>query len=223
MRIEKSNNKGLSLVELVIVVAIIAILAAAISPALIRYIEKARKRVDVQSAQMVYDAVTFSLSSGDDELLDSWMNIDNGEAAAEFTDPYYGHKMRPVAWARGVKVGEYENSLFKCAHNGQNEQKFVNDMLEALAQDKAKGLGNSWSSDKKKPNAYDGQSVCMVPLKYGKKMKSDFSNESDYPEAYIICRDTVTNDPVIYIGTKHSGQNLKAFWRVYPDTCDKYK
>jgi hypothetical protein len=63
----------------------------------------------------------------------------------------------------------------------------------------------------------------MVPLKYGKKMKSDFSNESDYPEAYIICRDTVTNDPVIYIGTKHSGQNLKVFWRIYPDTCDKYK
>lgn len=59
MNIKRMNNKGLSLVELVIVIAIIAILAAAISPALIRYIEKARKRIDVQSAQMVYDSVIF--------------------------------------------------------------------------------------------------------------------------------------------------------------------
>lgn len=216
-----NHNKGFSLVELIIVISIIAILAAAISPALIRYIEKSRKRVDVQSAEMIYDAVLYSLSSGNDEVQEAWMNIDNGSSASEFTDPFYGHKMRPVAWARGVKVGEYENSMFKCAHNGQNEQIFVDDMLDALAQDKAKGLGNSWT--KNKPNAYDGQSTCMVPLKYGKRMKSDFSNEYDQPECYIICRDTVTNNPVIYIGTKHSGQNLKVFWRVFPDPCDKYK
>ena len=57
-----NHNKGFSLVELIIVISIIAILAAAISPALIRYIEKSRKRVDVQSAEMVYDAVLYSLS-----------------------------------------------------------------------------------------------------------------------------------------------------------------
>ena len=36
------KNKGFSLVELIIVIAIMAILAAAIAPALIRYIDKSR-------------------------------------------------------------------------------------------------------------------------------------------------------------------------------------
>ena len=36
---KKTNNKGFSLVELIIVIAIMAILAGAIAPALIRYID----------------------------------------------------------------------------------------------------------------------------------------------------------------------------------------
>jgi len=229
MRIDKMNNKGLSLVELIIVVAIIAILSAAISPALIRYIEKSRKKVDVQSAEMIYDAVIYSLGTSDEEVYESFMNTENDYKSASFIDPESGHEMRPVAYARGVKVGDWENSLFKCAHNDGKggEQAFVNGMLDALVHDKAHGKGYTWSKDKKNPNAYDGKSTCMVPLKFGKKMKSDIKNDGGYPEvypeAYIIARDTVTNDPVIYIGAKPSGKLLQAYWRIYPEPCDKYK
>lgn len=223
---KKNNNKGLSLVELLIVVAIIAILAAVISPALIRYIEKSRKRVDVQSAEMIYDAVIYSLGTSDDKIYDSYLNNANAYKSASFKDPLTGHEMRPVAYARGVKVGNWENSLFKCAHNeGDGEQAFVDGMLEALAHDQAHGSGHTWTRNK--PNAYDGESSCMVPLKFGKKMQSDIKNDGGYPEvypeAYIIARDTVTNDPVIYIGAKPSGKLLQAYWRVYPETCEKYK
>lgn len=68
----KRNNKGFSLVELIIVIAIMAILAAAIAPAIIRYIAKSRKGVDVETAKTFYDAA--ALAMVEDEL---YHDVDN--------------------------------------------------------------------------------------------------------------------------------------------------
>lgn len=59
----KKNNKGFSLVELIIVIAIMAILAGAIAPALIRYIDKSRKSNDVSSAKTIKTAVETAMSN----------------------------------------------------------------------------------------------------------------------------------------------------------------
>ncbi|MBQ9609229.1 MAG: type II secretion system protein [Lachnospiraceae bacterium] len=56
------NNKGFSLVELIIVIAIMAILAGAIAPALIRYIDKSRKSNDISAAKTIKTAVETALS-----------------------------------------------------------------------------------------------------------------------------------------------------------------
>ena len=67
------KNKGFSLVELIIVIAIMAILAAAIAPALIRYIDKSRRGDDVQAAATINTAVTSTLANEDayDEVAQS--------------------------------------------------------------------------------------------------------------------------------------------------------
>lgn len=59
----KKSNKGFSLVELIIVIAIMAILAAAIAPALIRYIDKSRKADDVQFFGQVQTAANAALAN----------------------------------------------------------------------------------------------------------------------------------------------------------------
>ena len=57
------KNKGFSLVELIIVIAIMAILAAAIAPALIRNIDKSRRADDVTAAGTVETAVVTALAN----------------------------------------------------------------------------------------------------------------------------------------------------------------
>jgi len=57
------KNKGFSLVELIIVIAIMAILAAAIAPALIRYIDKSRRADDVAAAESVNTAAQAAFSN----------------------------------------------------------------------------------------------------------------------------------------------------------------
>ena len=65
------KNKGFSLVELIIVIAIMAILAAAIAPALIRYIDKSRRADDVTAAGTINSSMTAALANEDiyDEIL----------------------------------------------------------------------------------------------------------------------------------------------------------
>ncbi len=62
---KKTNNKGFSLVELIIVIAIMAILVGAIAPALIRYIDKSRKSNDVTSAKTIKTAIETALGNED--------------------------------------------------------------------------------------------------------------------------------------------------------------
>lgn len=59
----KKNNKGFSLVELIIVIAIMAILAGAIAPALIRYIDKSRRSNDVSAAKTIDTAMSAALGN----------------------------------------------------------------------------------------------------------------------------------------------------------------
>ncbi len=55
------KNKGFSLVELIIVIAIMAILVGVMAPQLIKYIEKSKVSADTQSADSVHTAVVTAM------------------------------------------------------------------------------------------------------------------------------------------------------------------
>ena len=58
----KKNNKGFSLVELIVVVAIMAVLVGVLAPAYLRYVEKSRVQKDNSAVAEVVEATKIALS-----------------------------------------------------------------------------------------------------------------------------------------------------------------
>ena len=58
---KRCSNKGFSLVELIIVIAIMAILVGVMAPQLIKYIEKSKVANDTQIADTLHSAITYAL------------------------------------------------------------------------------------------------------------------------------------------------------------------
>lgn len=54
---KKKNNKGFSLIELIIAIAILIILTGMLAPQFMKYIEKSREAKDLQTLDTVYSAV----------------------------------------------------------------------------------------------------------------------------------------------------------------------
>lgn len=73
------GNSGFSLVELIIVIAIMAILVGVMAPQLIKYIEKANVSADVQMCDSVHTAITIAMM--DPEVL---VANDNSRSQIDF-------------------------------------------------------------------------------------------------------------------------------------------
>lgn len=78
----KKNNKGFSLVELIIVIAIMAILVGVMTPQLIKYLAKAKVAADKAFLDTVYTALV-TATNDPDVVLDS----DSVDIVADFVNP----------------------------------------------------------------------------------------------------------------------------------------
>ena len=64
----KKDNKGFTLVELVIVVAILAILVGILAPQYTKYVEKSRKAADAANLENLVTAFKTAASDGEDKV-----------------------------------------------------------------------------------------------------------------------------------------------------------
>jgi len=61
----KNDNKGFSLIELIVVIAIMAILVGALAPQFLKYVESSRQSADIQNAAAIKSAVEAGVAAGD--------------------------------------------------------------------------------------------------------------------------------------------------------------
>lgn len=112
----KNNNKGFSLVELIVVIAIMAVLIGVLAPALIGNIEKSRESKDFSTLDSVFSAVK---------------NAYGDEA---------GNKSAPSGW---VELGEIIGKSDKAFNAQVSEYVENNDVKNSLSSGACKG-GKIW-------------------------------------------------------------------------------
>jgi len=78
--VEEHNNKGFSLVELVVVIAIIAVLVGVIAPQFMGYTEDAKRDVDIQNAQSIAAQIEAKIAENDAiKATEGWVKTDKGD------------------------------------------------------------------------------------------------------------------------------------------------
>ncbi len=103
---KKMNNKGFSLVELIIVIAIMAVLVGVLAPQFMKYVERSRKSTDVQNVAAIVEAlqvyavdpmVTDALASGEIQLTTTSADVDTTNCT--------GHSDEALKAAGITKIG----------------------------------------------------------------------------------------------------------------------
>ena len=87
---KKNNNKGFTLAELLIVVAIIAVLVAIAIPIFTSQLEKAREATDIANIRDYYAEIAADLLTGDLDATHTTVTLSGGKTAtyANDTDSY---------------------------------------------------------------------------------------------------------------------------------------
>ena len=73
---KKMNNKGFSLVELIVVIAIMAVLVGVLAPQFIKYVEKSRESTDIQNADSVRTVVESYYADKDGAKLPATVTVE---------------------------------------------------------------------------------------------------------------------------------------------------
>lgn len=76
---KRKNNKGFSLVELIVVVAIMAVLIGVLVPTLVRNVEKSKKQKDISTVEEVRNQLTIALADEKYSALSGTITCNNGK------------------------------------------------------------------------------------------------------------------------------------------------
>jgi len=124
---KKMNNKGFSLVELIVVVLIMAIIAVALAPQVMKWVENSRKSTDIENYNALVEAanvaaadenvISVICASGGDryiKMTSSGTSLEGSISAADTTSAVYTKlgNVLPGWTDTKITAGEWKSSVF---------------------------------------------------------------------------------------------------------------
>lgn len=122
---KKKNNKGFSLIELIIAIAILIILTGLLAPQFMKYIEKSRLAKDMQTLDTVYTSVQGAIA--DEDAYTALVKIMENDGTKEINS------------VTGISLDELMGL------QSENMAKFTSELSSILGKD-AKSVNNSFKS-----------------------------------------------------------------------------
>ena len=131
---KKTNNKGFSLVELIVVIAIMAVLMVVIAPQLLRYVDKTRIQRDNSAIAEIANAAKIAMAEQD--VYDYVGGLDGDKAEIKIVNGTY-------TFEDDATVNALEAELYKTISEtvSLNSNKYQNDTVTitvAIASDNVK-------------------------------------------------------------------------------------
>ena len=118
---KEMNNKGFSLVELIIVIAIMVILVAVLAPQYLKYVEKSRVSTDVQTTVEFINALQVLASDPDVDLSGGTYTVSNSTSdtitlSADLKTKLIASGMMSSAdFSGNVSTSKYQSTGYKGA------------------------------------------------------------------------------------------------------------
>ena len=203
---ERNIRKGFTLIELIVVLAIIGVLAAMIIPSLLGYIRKAKRTSDISAAQTIGKEIN-SLIYTDMDAYDQFY----GRKGSQFNQNGFrqvtdndGNKYKLVAIAKITgKKGAHQPSPKKWVAFDTTEGNGYDEFVKKL--NASMNLG---SNDYNIPMKYD------PPAKYGtKKLHAD---------TWFVGYNLDTTDVEVWVGDSTGQWGFEAMYCLYPYISNGY-
>lgn len=139
----KKNNKGFSLVELIIVLAIMAVLMAVMVPVFLQYVGWAKRTSDVASAKQIVEAMDMQMLTTNKGIVVGGMTMvgfkwNKNTKPNDDPDDLY---VLMLASFKGVPVSNYNEDFWWCIFYTENDEGYlqVNSLYLLENRDDTKG------------------------------------------------------------------------------------
>jgi len=106
----KMRNEGFSIVELIIVIAIMAVLVGVVAPMYLKYVESSREAVDIQNMDSAYQLAN-AVYAEEPEIHGTYYYFFDGNDIKQGT--------KPVGYGKGSKINQRKQFENPCCEKGK--------------------------------------------------------------------------------------------------------